>query len=142
MRKIVILLGIILFMIACEKGNEEVREAKVVVVVYDENGKIATKLFNENEKPEKLIILIPWHQGWQLKLDGKDIVPDKYKSAMMEVMIPTGNHEFTMNFHPVYLKEGTIVSVISTVLFFGLLFVNHRKSRKRLLILPERGIIY
>ena len=40
MRKIVILLGIILFMIACEKGNEEMREAKVVVVVYDENGKI------------------------------------------------------------------------------------------------------
>ena len=40
MRKIVILLGIILFMIACEKGNEEVREAKVVVVVYDENGKM------------------------------------------------------------------------------------------------------
>lgn len=40
MRKIVILLGIILFMIACEKGNEEVREAKVVVVVYDENEKL------------------------------------------------------------------------------------------------------
>ena len=31
MRKIVILLGIILFMIACEKGNEAVREAKVVL---------------------------------------------------------------------------------------------------------------
>ncbi len=28
MRKIVILLGIILFMIACEKGNEKMREAK------------------------------------------------------------------------------------------------------------------
>lgn len=40
MRKIVILLGIILFMIACEKGNEEVREAKVVVVVYDEMEKL------------------------------------------------------------------------------------------------------
>ena len=38
MRKIVILLGIILFMIACEKGNEEMKEAKVVVSVYDENG--------------------------------------------------------------------------------------------------------
>ena len=53
MRKIVILLGIILFMIACEKGNEEVREAKVVVVVYDENGKIATgipvKMYNEKD---------------------------------------------------------------------------------------------
>ena len=51
MRKIVILLGIILFMIACEKGNEKMREAKVVVVVYDENGKIATgipvKMYNE-----------------------------------------------------------------------------------------------
>ena len=53
MRKIVILLGIILFMIACEKGNEEVREANVVVVVYDENGKIATgipvKMYNEKD---------------------------------------------------------------------------------------------
>ena len=53
MRKIVILLGIILFMIACEKGNEEVKEAKVVVVVYDENGKIATgipvKMYNEKD---------------------------------------------------------------------------------------------
>ena len=52
MRKIVILLGIIL-LIACEKGNEEVREAKVVVVVYDENGKIATgipvKMYNEKD---------------------------------------------------------------------------------------------
>ena len=28
-----------LFMVACEKGNEEVKEAKVVVSVYDENGK-------------------------------------------------------------------------------------------------------
>ena len=40
MRKIVILLSAMLFMVACEKGNEEVREAKVVVVVYDENGKM------------------------------------------------------------------------------------------------------
>ena len=57
MRKIVILLGIILFIIACEKGNEEVREAKVVVVVYDENGKIATgipvKMYNEKDYKEK-----------------------------------------------------------------------------------------
>ena len=48
MRKIVILLGIILFMIACEKGNEEVREAKVVVFVYDENGKKCEQFFCMN----------------------------------------------------------------------------------------------
>ena len=32
MRKIVILLSAMLFMVACEKGNEEVKEAKVVVI--------------------------------------------------------------------------------------------------------------
>ena len=42
MKKIVILLSVMLFMVACEKGNEEMKEAKVVVAVYDENGKIAT----------------------------------------------------------------------------------------------------
>ena len=53
MKNIVILLSAMLFMVACEKGNEEVREAKVVVVVYDENGKIATgipvKMYNEKD---------------------------------------------------------------------------------------------
>ena len=38
MKKIVILLSAMLFMVACEKGNEEMKEAKVVVSVYDENG--------------------------------------------------------------------------------------------------------
>ena len=40
-------------MVACEKGNEEMKEAKVVVSVYDENGKIATgvpvKMYNEKD---------------------------------------------------------------------------------------------
>ena len=42
-----------LFMVACEKGNEEVKEAKVVVSVYDENGKMITgvpvKMYNEKD---------------------------------------------------------------------------------------------
>ena len=53
MKKIVILLSVMLFMVACEKGNEEMKEAKVVVAVYDENGKIATgvpvKMYNEKD---------------------------------------------------------------------------------------------
>ena len=35
MKKIVIQLSAMLFMVACEKGNEEMKEAKVVVAVYD-----------------------------------------------------------------------------------------------------------
>lgn len=53
MKKIVILLGMLLFMIACEKGNDEMRDAKVVVTVYDEDGKIVTgvpvKMYNEKD---------------------------------------------------------------------------------------------
>ena len=53
MKNIVILLSAMLFMVACEKGNEEMKEAKVVVSVYDENGKIATgvpvKMYNEKD---------------------------------------------------------------------------------------------
>ena len=57
MKNIVILLSAMLFMVACEKGNEEMKEAKVVVSVYDENGKIATgvpvKMYNEMEKLQR-----------------------------------------------------------------------------------------
>ena len=53
MKNIVILLSAMLFMVACEKGNEEMKEAKVIVAVYDENGKIITdvpvKMYNEKD---------------------------------------------------------------------------------------------
>jgi len=53
MKKIAILLSAIFFMVACGKENEEMKEAKVLVSVYDENGKIATdipvKMYNEKD---------------------------------------------------------------------------------------------
>ena len=53
MKKIVILLSAMLFMVACEKGNEEMKEAKDVVSVKDEHGKLATgvpvKMYNEKD---------------------------------------------------------------------------------------------
>ena len=58
MKKIVILLSAMLFMVACEKGNEEMKEAKVVVSVYDENGKnveFNVKSFFKGDIEEQLI---------------------------------------------------------------------------------------
>ena len=53
MKNIVILLSAMLFMVACENGHEEMKEANVVVSVYDENGKIApgvpVKMYNEKD---------------------------------------------------------------------------------------------
>lgn len=53
MKKIAILLSAMFFMVACGKENEEMKEAKVLVSVYDENGKIATdipvKMYNEKD---------------------------------------------------------------------------------------------
>lgn len=53
MRKIVMLLSVMLFMVACGKEKVETGEAKVVVAIYDENGKIATnvpvKMYNEKD---------------------------------------------------------------------------------------------
>lgn len=43
MRKIVMLLSVMLFMVACGKEKVETGEAKVVVAVYDENEKNSNK---------------------------------------------------------------------------------------------------
>ena len=53
MKKIVILLSVMLFMVACEKGNEEMKEAKVVVAVYDENGKILGSIIADRNQPDE-----------------------------------------------------------------------------------------
>ena len=80
MKKIVILLSVMLFMVACEKGNEEMKEAKVVVSVYDENGKIATgvpvKMYNEKDyKIFEVGFTEQFNIGWRIfgvDVDGRN----------------------------------------------------------------------
>lgn len=53
MKKIIMLLSVILLVVACEKGSSKTGEAKVVVTVFDEKGKIVTdipvKMYNEKD---------------------------------------------------------------------------------------------
>ena len=96
-----------------EVGSAEIQRA--------EKTAFTVVLKNEQKDSQKLLLMIPWHSGWQLQLDGESIAPDRYQDAMMEVSIPKGTHVLTMAFHPILLKEGIFVSFAAVlILVFAL----------------------
>lgn len=98
--------------------SEEVGSAEIQRV---EKTAFTVVLKNEQKDSQKLLLMIPWHSGWQLQLDGESIAPDRYQDAMMEVSIPKGAHVLTMAFHPILLKEGIFVSFAAVlILVFAL----------------------
>ena len=65
---------------------------------------------------QKLMFTIPYDEGWSLKIDGKDIKPEKVLDVFMAVDATPGEHFFEMKYVPIGLKEGAIVSSFGLIL--------------------------
>ena len=99
-------------------------------IMSAERACINMELNNTADDSQRLLLMIPEHRGWKLKLDGQVIIPEQYQDAMMELMIPEGQHTLTMEFQPVLWKAGiavsTVAGLIVTVLCFGIAFYKKR----------------
>ena len=56
-----------------EVGSAEIQRA--------EKTAFTVVLKNEQKDSQKLLLMIPWHSGWQLQLDGESIAPDRYQEC-------------------------------------------------------------
>lgn len=69
------------------------------------------------EKDSKLVFMIPYTEGWIVKVDG--IETDYFKECdfYMGIDISSGNHKIVLQYVPPFLKLGSIISVISILAF-------------------------
>lgn len=109
-------------------------EADNVQIEKIENAKIEAVIRNSDDNSQALHMMIPWHKGWDIKLDGKLIVPEKYKNAMMMIYVPPGNHILTMQFKPPYFKEGIWISLIALCILVMIEVFIKRKTREKMLV--------
>lgn len=72
---------------------------------------------------------IPFDKGFSVFVDGKKVKTNAFKDAFISVPITKGSHEIEFKYSPQGLLEGSIISIISLVLF--ILITGYNFLRKR-----------
>lgn len=80
--------------------------------------------------PGKLVISIPYEEGFTLYVDGKKTEIETFADTMIAVTLPEGEHTIKLKFFPKGFKGGIVVSILSCCLW-GFLFYRASKGKKK-----------
>jgi uncharacterized membrane protein YfhO len=67
---------------------------------------------------------IPYDPGWEITINSKSVEPIRSNIAFFGSFIEPGEYDVLIKYKSPWLKEGLIVSLSSTVILIGLLFLN------------------
>lgn len=71
----------------------------------------------ESTDDKYLCISIPNYDGWSAYLDGQKVQLEKYNIMYMGFPINKGNHNIELKYSTLLLKEGAIITLVSTISF-------------------------
>ncbi len=83
----------------------------------------------KTSNPSVLFFSIPYNEGWNIKLDGKEVVYHKVNGGFIGIMIDEGYHSISMNFIPKYFKISLVFSIIGFILFILNIIKEKRNCR-------------
>lgn len=88
------------------------------------NGNTTFRLTTEPADEERLVVSsIPFDAGWQVHIDGQRKPIKMIHNSMTGFVLPASSDEAIITYHAYGLKEGTILSVCSGILFIIMLWV-------------------
>ena len=77
---------------------------------------------------QKLMFTIPYDEGWDLLIDGKESELKKVLGVFMEADIEAGDHTYEMRYVPSGLENGIVTSIVGVLLTILWLCINIKKS--------------
>lgn len=82
------------------------------------------------EAGQKLLLTIPYDEGWTLTIDGKETELKQVLGAFMAVDVEPGEHSYEMKFLPSGLKIGAKAAGIGLLLIICYVFLDSRNRKK------------
>ncbi len=86
---------------------------------------------NGGENGTRILLTVPYDEGWHISVDGKDIEYTKALDSLISFDITSGEHEFEMHYMSDSFKYGAAVSVAGVVLFAAAVTLDTVFSRRR-----------
>lgn len=93
-----------------------------------EQNKIAGTI--NTDKDKILFFSIPFDRGWNIRIDGKKVVPMMVNIGFIGVPVEKGLHSVELSFTPLYFYTGAVISFIAIILFICLVSLKYRRDRK------------
>ena len=107
-------------------------------VVYDTT-QVSGKL--KLTEPGRLILSIPYEKGWTVLLNGKEVEPQLFGGALMAFDLEEGEYELRMHYVPQGKQAGILVTIVSILIFVGILLINrHKHPRVQKTSSPQNNI--
>ena len=78
-----------------------------------------------------LYFSIPYDKGFSVYVDGKKIKTHAFKDALLSVYLNEGTHDIRLEFNPVGLDKGILLSLLSVIAFIGIVILDIRKKKSK-----------
>lgn len=114
-----------------EEVFEVLNQNQLENVIFDETHIQGNLSLSE---PGRLVLSIPYEEGWTVKVNGEKVIPKQFGGCLIALDLESGDYDISMEFAPKGLKEGVLVSVVSVILFVGIMLLMKRKKGY-----PRRG---
>ena len=104
--------------------NQEIMKSKDDTVIVN-NLSLHTLSYETKNANQSLLVFseIYYPTGWKAYIDGVETPIYKTNHALRSIVVPAGEHQIEMNFNPPVLQMSIMVSNISTIIAFLLLFL-------------------
>ena len=77
----------------------------------------------KTDRKKILFLSIPYSKGWHMKVDGNDVKPLMVNFGFLGCLLEPGGHKVELTFEPPYYTAGMEASVISLILYGGLVII-------------------
>lgn len=83
----------------------------------------------ELKEDSKILFTIPYDEGWNIYVDGKEIDINKSLDSLMTIDLEKGIHKLELKFEPSGLKIGIIISSVSVIMTFIFYLYDKKKFK-------------
>ncbi|MDT8369882.1 MAG: hypothetical protein RQ745_11785 [Longimicrobiales bacterium] len=90
----------------------------------------ASRLRVSTDRAALLVLAENWYDGWQASVDGERAEVHRVNLTQQAVAIPAGTHEVEMVHHDPRVRAGFAISVVSSLLLFGVAGIGALRRRR------------
>jgi uncharacterized membrane protein YfhO len=117
-------------------NNAIVSQRDTLTEIVFTNDKISALI--NSKQTQLLFFSIPFNDGWNLIIDGENTKLHLVFEGLMGAFITKGNHTIELEFEDSYKTRGTIISIVSLLVYILLIFTAYFKPKFN--FLPKSNI--
>lgn len=83
------------------------------------------------EEPGRLILSVPYEDGWTIRLNGEDTEGELFGGCLVALDLEPGQYEIEMEYRAAGANAGIAVSLVSIAVFVSIVAIQRRQGRRK-----------